>query len=169
MAWGAPKFQPSPRQDTPFAGAAAWWLLRGREKRSGQRTWGRKRRHVGVGGWFCSIRSPREIPGKPRMARGVRTKLGRFPDENENLGARLGRFSPSGCKKRLVGGFSGRRVEMLLGINDGAPVMAPDNLAERCCGSCWETPRGRCDEHSSKFSLSTKPMFNRPVGERSDF
>ena len=47
--------------------------------------------------------------------------------------------------------------------------MAPDNLAERCCGSGWETPRGRCDEHSSKFSLSTKPRFNRPVGERRDF
>ena len=56
--------------------------------------------------------SPRD-PGKPRMARGVRTKLGRFSDENEDLEARLCRFSPSGYKKRLVGGFSGRRVEML--------------------------------------------------------
>jgi hypothetical protein len=28
------------------------------------------------------------------------------------------------------------------------------------------TPRGRYDEHNSKFSLSMKPRFNRPVGER---
>jgi hypothetical protein len=33
----------------------------------------------------------------------------------------------------------------------------------------WETPRGRYDEHSSKFSLSMKPKFNRPVGERNHF
>jgi hypothetical protein len=33
----------------------------------------------------------------------------------------------------------------------------------------WETPRGRYDEHSSKFSLSMKPKFNRPVGERNQF
>jgi hypothetical protein len=31
------------------------------------------------------------------------------------------------------------------------------------------TPRGRYDEHSGKFSLSMKPRFNRPVGERSHF
>jgi hypothetical protein len=31
------------------------------------------------------------------------------------------------------------------------------------------TPRGRYDEHSSKFSLSKKPRFNRPVGERNNF
>jgi hypothetical protein len=30
----------------------------------------------------------------------------------------------------------------------------------------WETPRGKYDEHNSKFSLSMKPKFNRPVGER---
>jgi hypothetical protein len=30
----------------------------------------------------------------------------------------------------------------------------------------WETPRGKYDEHSSKFSLSMKPKFNLPVGER---
>jgi hypothetical protein len=33
----------------------------------------------------------------------------------------------------------------------------------------WETPRGRYDEHRSKFSLSMKPKFNRPVGERNHF
>jgi hypothetical protein len=33
----------------------------------------------------------------------------------------------------------------------------------------WETPRGRYDEHNSKFSLSMKPKFNRPVGERNHF
>jgi hypothetical protein len=33
----------------------------------------------------------------------------------------------------------------------------------------WETPRGRYDEHSSKFSLSIKPKFNRPIGERNHF
>jgi hypothetical protein len=33
----------------------------------------------------------------------------------------------------------------------------------------WETPRGRYDEHNNKFSLSMKPKFNRPVGERNHF
>jgi hypothetical protein len=33
----------------------------------------------------------------------------------------------------------------------------------------WGTPRGRYDEHSSKFSLSMKTRFNRPVGERNHF
>jgi hypothetical protein len=33
----------------------------------------------------------------------------------------------------------------------------------------WETPRGRYDKHNSKFSLSMKPKFNRPVGERNHF
>jgi hypothetical protein len=33
----------------------------------------------------------------------------------------------------------------------------------------WETPRGRYDEHNSKFSLSMKPKFNRPVVERNHF
>jgi hypothetical protein len=33
----------------------------------------------------------------------------------------------------------------------------------------WETPRRRYDEHNSKFSLSMKPKFNRPVGERNHF
>jgi hypothetical protein len=33
----------------------------------------------------------------------------------------------------------------------------------------WETPRGRYDEHNSKFSLSMKPKFNRPVGEKNHF
>jgi hypothetical protein len=54
-------------------------------------------------------------------------------------------------------------------LTDGAPVMALDNLDGSCCGSSWETPRGRCDEHSNKFSLSTKLRFNRPVGEMRDF
>jgi hypothetical protein len=31
------------------------------------------------------------------------------------------------------------------------------------------TPRGRYDEHSSKFSLSKKPRFNRPLEERNNF
>jgi hypothetical protein len=31
------------------------------------------------------------------------------------------------------------------------------------------TPKGRCDEHIRKFSLSMKPKFNRPVGERNHF
>jgi hypothetical protein len=33
----------------------------------------------------------------------------------------------------------------------------------------WETLRGRYDEHNNKFSLSMKPKFNRPVGERNHF
>jgi hypothetical protein len=32
-----------------------------------------------------------------------------------------------------------------------------------------ETPRGRYDEHSSMFSLSMRPKFNQPVGERNHF
>jgi hypothetical protein len=31
------------------------------------------------------------------------------------------------------------------------------------------TPRGRYDEHNNKFSLSKKPRFNQPVGERNHF
>jgi hypothetical protein len=33
----------------------------------------------------------------------------------------------------------------------------------------WETQRGRYEEHSSKFSLSMKPKFNRSVRERNHF
>jgi hypothetical protein len=33
----------------------------------------------------------------------------------------------------------------------------------------WETPRGRYNEHNSTFSLSMKPKFNRPIGERKHF
>jgi hypothetical protein len=33
----------------------------------------------------------------------------------------------------------------------------------------WKTPRGRYDEHNSKFFLSMKSKFNRPVGERNHF
>jgi hypothetical protein len=33
----------------------------------------------------------------------------------------------------------------------------------------YQTPRGRYDEHSSKFFFSKKPRFNRPVGERNNF
>jgi hypothetical protein len=32
----------------------------------------------------------------------------------------------------------------------------------------WEIPRGRYDEHISKFSLGMNPKFNRPVGERNN-
>jgi hypothetical protein len=35
------------------------------------------------------------------------------PGENEELGARLDRISPSGYKKRLPGAESGGRLEML--------------------------------------------------------
>jgi hypothetical protein len=37
-----------------------------------------------------------------------------------------------------------------------------------CCGQITtqlRTPRGRYDEHSSKFSLSKKPRFIEPVGK----
>jgi hypothetical protein len=33
----------------------------------------------------------------------------------------------------------------------------------------WETPRGSYDENNNKFSLSMKPRFNRPLGERNHF
>jgi hypothetical protein len=33
----------------------------------------------------------------------------------------------------------------------------------------WETLRGRYDEHNSKFSLSMKSKFNRPVVEINHF
>jgi hypothetical protein len=32
-----------------------------------------------------------------------------------------------------------------------------------------ETPRGRYDEHNIKYSLSMKPRFIEPVGERTNF
>jgi hypothetical protein len=51
---------------------------------------------------------------------------------------------------------------------DGAPGTAPDNLGGSC-ESGWKTPRRRCDEQSSKSYLSKKQMFNRSVGERSDY
>jgi hypothetical protein len=33
----------------------------------------------------------------------------------------------------------------------------------------WENQRERYDEHNSKFFLSMKPKFNRPVEERNHF
>ena len=49
----------------------------------------------------------------------------------------------------------------------------PEKVLLACTRStqtrCWETPRERCEEHSNKFSLSSKPRFNRPVGERRGF
>jgi hypothetical protein len=36
-------------------------------------------------------------------------------------------------------------------------------------GTQLGTPRGRYDEHSSKSSLSMKPRFIEPVGERTNF
>jgi hypothetical protein len=51
-------------------------------------------------------------------------------------------------------------------------IMAAFNSLSRLVMShrtSWETPRGRYDEHSSKFSLSMKPRFNRPVGQRNHF
>jgi hypothetical protein len=49
-----------------------------------------------------------------------------------------------------------------------SPTTAPEKvlMSQR---TSWETPRGRYDEHSNKFSLSIKPKFNRPVGERNHF
>ena len=50
----------------------------------------------------------------------------------------------------------------------------PGNGARKLVGepwreTRWETPRGRFDEYSSKFSLSMKPRLNRPVGGRNHF
>jgi hypothetical protein len=36
-----------------------------------------------------------------------------------------------------------------------------DDVNDRPVGN----PKRRCDEHSSKFSLSKKPRFNRPIGK----
>jgi hypothetical protein len=36
-------------------------------------------------------------------------------------------------------------------------------------GTQLETPRGRYDEHINKSSLSMKPRFIEPVGERTNF
>jgi hypothetical protein len=47
-----------------------------------------------VGGWFCSIRSPRALPGGPGMAWDRRMNLSPNPEEIEKPGARLGRISP---------------------------------------------------------------------------
>jgi hypothetical protein len=50
-----------------------------------------------------SPRDPRKTEDGPESPDEIRL----FPDENEDLGARLDRFSPCGCKKRLVGASRG--------------------------------------------------------------
>jgi hypothetical protein len=57
-----------------------------------------------------------ESPIGPRAAGdgwARRMDEGPNPDENEEPGARLGRITPSGWKKRSPGACSGGRVEML--------------------------------------------------------
>jgi hypothetical protein len=49
-------------------------------------------------------------PRGPGMAWALRTDLGPNPDDNEEPGARLGRFRPSGCKKCVLGTSSGTRL-----------------------------------------------------------
>jgi hypothetical protein len=48
--------------------------------------------------------------------------------------------------------------------------MAPEKLLDSAVlAAQLGTPRGRYDEHSSKSSLSMKPRFIEPVGERTNF
>jgi hypothetical protein len=52
------------------------------------------------------------------------------------------------------------------------PVVKPSEVQRNLLMSHrtrWETTIGRYDEHNSKFSLSMKPKFNRPIGERNHF
>jgi hypothetical protein len=53
--------------------------------------------------------------------------------------------------------------------NDIPQVSDEENNLLMSHRTCWETPRGRYDKHSSKFSLGMKPKFNRSVGERNHF
>jgi hypothetical protein len=53
-------------------------------------------------------------------------------------------------------------------IND-VLIMVNNNLVIVVLAAQLETPRERYDEHSGKFSLSMKPRFNQPVGERNHF
>jgi hypothetical protein len=56
-----------------------------------------------------------------------------------------------------------RKIELPEELTKDEMMRLDEGRADR-----WGTPRGRYDEHNSKFSLSKKPRFNRPVGERSD-
>jgi hypothetical protein len=62
---------------------------------------------------FCFVRSPRARLRKPGMAWARRMDESPNPGENEETRARLGRISPSGCKKRRPGTELGGRLEML--------------------------------------------------------
>jgi hypothetical protein len=51
-----------------------------------------------------------------------------------------------------------------------SPATAPEKfLNSAVLAVQLGTPRGRYDEHSSKSSLSMKPRFIEPVGERTNF
>jgi hypothetical protein len=58
---------------------------------------------------------------------------------------------------------------MMIGAMVGAAIIGVAMSRVMSHRTSWETPRGRYDEHSSKFFLSMKPKFNRPVGERNHF
>jgi hypothetical protein len=61
------------------------------------------------------VRSPRARPKRPGMAWARRMDEGPNPGKIEESGARLGQFSPSGCKNRVPGASPGSWLEMLLG------------------------------------------------------
>ena len=51
--------------------------------------------------------------------------------------------------------------------NSASPATAPEKVLDACkVTRPLGTPRGRYDECSSKFSLSTKPRFIEPVGSQ---
>jgi hypothetical protein len=61
-------------------------------------------------------------------------------------------------------------VQLLMGIEwRGTQGLREKSLLVHSVDYQLGTPRGRYDEHNSKFSLSKKPRFNRPVGERNYF
>jgi hypothetical protein len=51
-----------------------------------------------------------------------------------------------------------------------SPATAPEKLLDGVkMTDQLGTPRGRYDEHSTKYSLSMKPRFIEPVGKRTNF
>jgi hypothetical protein len=59
------------------------------------------------------VRSPRARPERPRMVWARRMDECPIPGKNEEPGARLSHFSPSGLKKRVPGASPGSWLEML--------------------------------------------------------
>jgi hypothetical protein len=81
---------------------------------------------------FCFVRSPRARLGKSGMAWARRMDEIPNPGENKEPGARLGRISPSGCKKWRLGAESGGQLEMPLARNSSTLSVTPSMDPRDC-------------------------------------